>query len=221
MRQPRKRQSLSSAISAIETWSRPCTSDWKASWRSGIHFTVRFSAREAHTTIGYSGWTKIFMPKPPPTSPVRTRSLGEPIFRIMSATTGRIMLTPCEDTHRVERSSLASYSQMAPRGSIEFTTRRLLTICSFTTLSALAKAASVAAAVAHLPVEHDVVLDVVVHQRRAGLGRFVGADGVRPGRVVDLDQLGGVLGLLQRLGHDQRHRIADMADAAEQYATNE
>ena len=85
------------------------------------------------------------MPKPPPTSPVRTRSLGEPIFRIMSATTGRIMLTPCEDTHSVERSSAGSYSQMAPRGSIEFTTRRWLTICSLTTLWALAKAASVAA----------------------------------------------------------------------------
>ena len=145
MRQPMKWQSLSSAISAIETWSRPWTSDWNASWRSGIHFTVRLSRREAHTTIGYSGCTKIFMPKPPPTSPVRTRSLGEPIFRIMSATTGRIMLTPCEETQRVERSSCASYSQMAPRGSMEFTTRRLLTICSLTTRSALANAASVLA----------------------------------------------------------------------------
>ena len=145
MRQPMNRQSLSSAISAIETWSRPCTSDWKASWRSGIHFTVRFSRREAHTTIGYSGCTKIFMPKPPPTSPVRTRSFGEPILRIMSATTGRIMCTPCEESHSVERSSLASYSQIAPRGSIELTTSRWLTSCSFTTLSALAKAASVLA----------------------------------------------------------------------------
>ncbi len=68
--------------------------DRKASWRSGIHFTVRFSSRLAHTTSGYSGCTKIFMPKPPPTSPVRTRSLGWPIFRIMSATTGRMTLTP-------------------------------------------------------------------------------------------------------------------------------
>src|SRR5260370_3513231 len=91
---------------------------------------------------------KIFMPKPPPTSPVRTRSLGEPILRIMSATTGRIMLTPCEETHRVERSSLGSYAQIAPRGSIELTTRRLLTICSLTTLSALADTPS---AVARLP----------------------------------------------------------------------
>ena len=33
--------------------------------------------------------------------------------------------------------------------------------------------------------------------------------------VVDLDQLGGILGLLQRLGHHQRHRIADMAHAVE------
>ena len=139
------RQSLSSAISAIETWSRPWTSDWNASWRSGIHFTVFLSRREAQTTIGYSGWTKIFMPKPPPTSPVRRRSLARPILSTISASTGRMTLTPCDDTHRVERSSLGSYSQMAPRGSIEFTTSRLLTICSFTTLSALAKAASVLA----------------------------------------------------------------------------
>ena len=55
---------------------------------------------------------------------------------------------------------------------------------------------------------------MVVHQRRAGLGGLVGADGVRPGGVVDLDQLGGVLGLLEGLGHHQRHRIADMAHAA-------
>ena len=85
------------------------------------------------------------MPKPPPTSPVRTRSLGWPIFRIMSATTGRMTLTPCDETQSVERSSAGSYSQMAPRGSIEFTTSRLFTISSFTTRSALANAASVRA----------------------------------------------------------------------------
>ena len=69
-------------------------------------------------------------------------------------------------------------------------------------------------AVSELPVEDDVVLDVIVHKRRAGLGGLEGADDMRPGGIVDLDQLGGVLGLLQRVGHDQRHRIANMADAA-------
>ena len=69
-------------------------------------------------------------------------------------------------------------------------------------------------AVAHLPVEDQVALDVIVDQRGAGLGRFVGADRVRPGFVVDLDQLRGILGLLQGLGDDQGDRIADVTDAA-------
>ena len=72
------------------------------------------------------------------------------------------MLTPCEETHRVERSSLASYSQIAPRGSIEFTTRRLLTMLQLHHLVGLGEGRLGPGAVAHLPVEDDVVLDVVV-----------------------------------------------------------
>ena len=52
-----------------------------------------------------------------------------------------------------------------------------------------------------------------MHQWCAGLCRFVGVDGVRSRRVLDLDQLGGVLGLLERLGDDQSHWIAHVADA--------
>ena len=55
---------------------------------------------------------------------------------------------------------------------------------------------------------------MVVDQRRAGLCGLVGADDVRTRLVVDLDQLGGVLGLLERLGDDQGHGVADVPDAA-------
>ena len=55
---------------------------------------------------------------------------------------------------------------------------------------------------------------MVVDQRGAGLRRFEGADRVRAGLVVDLDQFGRILGLFQRLGDHQRHRIADVANAA-------
>ena len=57
----------------------------------------------------------------------------------------------------------------------------------------------------------NVVGAVVPHRGRAGLHR-VGGRGHRGQRlVVDIDQLGRVLGLGQRVGDHHRHRIADIA----------
>ncbi len=65
---------------------------------------------------------------------------------------------------------------------------------------------------AELPVEGQVGRHVVVDQ---GLARLLGLLGVRRDRqavVIDLDQLGGVLGGAQALGHDEGDMVADMAD---------
>ena len=67
-------------------------------------------------------------------------------------------------------------------------------------------------AVAELPVEAQVVRDVVVNQRPAGGGGGLGVGDHVQGFVVDRDQLGRVLGLAQRLGHHERDVVADVAD---------
>ena len=66
-----------------------------------------------------------------------------------------------------------------------------------------------------VPVEHEVAGNAVEQLRRALLerGARVGDGGQR--LVVDLDRLGGVLRLRQRLGDDQRDRLAGMAHLAD------
>ena len=120
-------------------------------------------------------------------------------------------VTPCEETHRVERSLLGVVLGDGAARLHRVHHQPLVDELQLDHAVGLGEGGVGGGGIAHLPVEDDVVLDVVVHQRRARLGCLVGADDVRPGRVVDLDQLGRVLGLLQRLGHHQRHRIADMA----------
>ena len=73
-RRPRNRPPASSASSAVETLSRPCSSVTKASRRSDVHPTGRPSRFAAHSTSAISGYMPLRMPKLPPTSPVTTRT---------------------------------------------------------------------------------------------------------------------------------------------------
>ena len=65
------------------------------------------------------------------------------------------------------------------------------------------------------PVDEAFVVRCLVPQRgrvrRIG-GRSIGVG--RQRRVVDRDRFGRILGLIERLGDDHRHRLADMAGAA-------
>ena len=62
--------------------------------------------------------------------------------------------------------------------------------------------------------EGDIVLELVVHARRAGLGRFLcrGNGGQR--FVLDLDQFQRVLRLRRGLGNDEGDAVADPTDKA-------
>ena len=67
--------------------------------------------------------------------------------------------------------------------------------------------------VAVAPVVAEVARHIVMHCSAGA----VGAGGVhhcRQGFVIDLDQLGGVLGLPLRLGNDQGYLVTDMAHLA-------
>jgi hypothetical protein len=59
--------------------------------------------------------------------------------------------------------------------------------------------------------EADIVGAALPDPRRAGLGCLGGRDRRRQRLVVDLDQFGGVLRLVQRLRHHERHIVADPA----------
>ncbi len=125
--------------------SRPWASLTNASERSGRYFTARFSLRDAQVHRACSGYRKIFMPKPPPTSVVRQRSFAGSILRTASASSTWNTCGPWVEDHRVERSVDGSYSATTGRTSIELTTMRLFTIRTDTALWAFAKAASTAA----------------------------------------------------------------------------
>ena len=67
-----------------------------------------------------------------------------------------------------------------------------------------------AGGVADLPLKAPVTRCVVMHVRACG-GDVADVDDGRQHLVVDVDQRGGGLGLLQRFSHDQRHAVADIA----------
>ena len=66
-----------------------------------------------------------------------------------------------------------------------------------------------------VPVEHDVVGNMLEQLRRAGADRVLGVGHRRQRVVFDLDRLGGIARRGQGLGDDQRHRLADVAHLAE------
>ncbi len=94
-----------------------------------------------------------------------------------------------------------------------FAVTRLIGIVWRTMWSALAKAAVDSGAVADLVEERLVARVLVPDRRRVGGKRSFGADHCRQWLVLDLDQFGSVLCLVQRLGDDERNRVPDIADA--------
>ncbi|MNV43588.1 hypothetical protein D3C71_1353040 [compost metagenome] len=136
--------SLSIAISAWLTWSRPCASDTKDSLRSATHLMLRLSCLAAQVRHTSSAYRKILEPKPPPTSGAITRTLcsGRPITKavISSRSTCGFWLL----TYSVYSSLARLYEPMAARGSIALGMSRLLTRSSLVTCAAFANAASTA-----------------------------------------------------------------------------
>ena len=102
---------------------------------------------------------------------------------------------------------------MQPRGSIELAVTRLMWISSRTIWRGAGKRRVDRRLVADLVKEGFVAGVVVPHRRRAGGERRRGGDHRGQRLVVDLDQLGRVLGLVQRVGDDEGDRVADIAHA--------
>ena len=65
--------------------------------------------------------------------------------------------------------------------------------------------------VAVTPVQAEIARRLVGDERRVDGKRRCGRRHRRKRRVIDRDQLGGILCLLSILGDDKRHRLADMA----------
>ena len=85
-----------------------------------------------------------------------------------------------------------------------------MTIDGLMTWAALANAASTAAS-SPASWMKAMLSGRVPDRRRAGRDRIRGRRHGGQRLVVDLDQLGGVLGLVERLGHHEGDRIADIA----------
>ena len=100
-----------------------------------------------------------------------------------------------------------------PRGSMLFAVTRLIGIGVADNAVGLGKGRIDSGLVADLVKERLVARVLVPHRGRAGRKRRFGADHRRQRLVLDLDQFGGILCLVQRLGDDERDRVPDIADA--------
>ena len=65
---------------------------------------------------------------------------------------------------------------------------------------------------------HRVVTELLVDEGRPGLHRGLGIDHRLERLVLDLDQLGAILGDVAAVGEHRRHRLADVADLADGHA---
>ena len=101
---------------------------------------------------------------------------------------------------------------MATRGSIETGDSRLFSTRSLTTCLALAKAASVASLLPNI--RRKALLPAGLSSHTLGASGLAASSMLTTRRqrlVVDLDQLGGVARLRQRLGDDEGDAVADVA----------
>ena len=98
---------------------------------------------------------------------------------------------------------------IAARGSIGVPVTRLIQVSKWTTCAGAGEGGIGLRLVADLAIDRDIVAAVVPHRSRARLHRIGGAHDRRQRLVIDLDQLGRVLRLIERLGDHHRHRLAD------------
>ena len=76
----------------------------KLSFRSAVHFTGRSSMRASQAMATSSVYTKIFEPKPPPTSGEMTRNLCSGTPRTNAPMISRWTCGFCDVTHNVSSS---------------------------------------------------------------------------------------------------------------------
>ena len=155
------------------------------------------------------------MPKPPPTSWVSTRIAVSGTLNTPSASSLRTTATPCVEAISVYFCFASSHMPMPERGSSETGASRVSSSRTRSTWAALAKAASVAAAFpsvqssAMLPGRSSWIAT-------APLAVALSTSGAaREFFEIDLHALGCIERLRQRLRHDDRDALADIADAVD------
>ena len=210
-RNPRKRPSASTAISAVLSWSRPCASDMKASERSDVHFTGRPSLARRPGDDGLLGVMVDLAAEA--AAHVRRHHaqlvLGQmqhegahqqpDHMRVLAGGGQRVLAGAALELadggarlHRVRHQAVVE--QVEPDdvlGARERGIGRGL--------------------VADVPVVADVAGRVVMHRDRVGFERLPHMRDGRQRLDLDVQLLRRVLGVLPRVGDHHRDRVADMA----------
>ena len=104
---------------------------------------------------------------------------------------------------------------MAARGSMVLALTRLLIELERDDVLGVGEGGVDRVLVAHHQPDRDIVGGLVPHRGRTGLDRVFDIDHRRQRLVVDLDELGGVLGLEQRFGDDKGDALAQGAHFAD------
>ena len=152
------------------------------------------------------------MPKPPPTSPTRTRIVAGSTPSTSFARSSRSPVGVWQLVRIVVRPVAASYAASVVRGSTGAGITRWLTRSRPTTCFARANAAATAFASPWRATQATLPVALGPDLRGAGRDRVVeGGDG-GPRLVADVDRLGGVARGVERGRDDRGHRFADVAD---------
>ena len=180
--------------------------------RSAVHLTGRRSARAQNAATTSSGYSVVFMPKPPPMSPTSTRtcSLGMP--STSAASSSRRPVGVWQLVRSVMRLVCGSKLARVTRGSIGDGARRWFRMSRLTTCAARANAASAAAA---LPCcATHAMLPVAAGHTSGAPGAIASAMSATIGNgfVAHVDRIERIARLFARFRDDRRDGLADEAD---------
>ena len=181
--------------------------------RSSTHFTGAPTFGAASIRHISSRCTMIFCPKPPPVSRMITRMRCSGMPEQAGAEQAHLVRRLRRRVDR-ELAGRAATSRRPGRAPPSAPARTPAGRSSrVTTCAADANTSSSAAAGRPASSADDVGAVALVHERVGVLGRRV-VDDRRERLVVDVDQLGRVLGEVAALGDHERDRVADEADLA-------
>ena len=183
--------------------------------RHSVHWIARFSFRASRHIATSCGCEVILLPKPPPMSCVTKRSLSRPVRiagRHHDRREARELVVPVDRPLPGAAVVLDERAVALERGRVEAVEVELGDLHDPVGLGD--RVVPAAPLVDALP--DEVRAGVRVDAPGASSSSAWRASVITRQRLVlDLDELGGVARELARLGDDDRHRVADEADAAD------
>ncbi len=179
--------------------------------RSAHHLSGRFNSRAQNASTTSSGYSPVFIPKPPPTSPTSTRTLSCAMPSTASHSASR---RPVGVWLRGAKRDASARGVVAreQRARLDRARRQpLIDEVERDDVRGVREGLGGRGDVAMADLRRDVAGGRRPHLRRAGRDRGAGVDHARQRVVAHVDGFHRVARRVARLGDDRRHGFADEA----------